>query len=48
MKRTFRNHFVLSEEERERIVMVYLNSGDTIKEGSIGQNVGYLEVGVRQ
>jgi len=32
MKRTFRNHFVLSEEERERIVMAYLNSGDTINE----------------
>lgn len=30
MKRTFRTHFVLSEEEREFIVMDYLHSNDTV------------------
>ena len=42
MKRTFRNHFVLSEEERERIVMAYLNSGDTMKE--VAKRYGINEV----
>ena len=35
MKRTlFRNHFVLSEEEREFIVVDYLHSGNTIAEAA--------------